>query len=96
MSDVLGTALPVVLGGCFLAASGYVLQKKSHVLNEIAVLSGGVAKRFYLSPLWIGGMICMIVSAGLVVASAPFLDQSKQAPLGAATLVFNSLLLRLF
>ncbi len=83
MSDVLGTAL--VLGGTFLAAAGYVLQKRAHT----HLAPGAALTR---SPVWLLGLACMIFSALLVVASSPFLDQSKQAPLGAATLVFNSLL----
>ncbi len=91
MSDALGTAL--VLGGTFLAALGYVLQKRAHLAREKALAAGGVAPPpLTRSPQWLGGLVCMIASALLVVASAPFLDQSKQAPLGAATLVFNSLL----
>ena len=34
----------------------------------------------------------MVASAGLAVASAPMIDQSKQAPLGAVTIVFSSIL----
>lgn len=86
MSDALGTAL--VLGGTFLAALGYVLQKRAHIASEAAVAPIPQFK----SAQWLAGLACMVVSALLVVASAPFLDQSKQAPLGAATLVFNSVL----
>ena len=90
MSDALGTAL--VLGGTFLAALGYVLQKRAHIASESAVAAGGPPIPQLKSAQWLAGLACMIVSALLVVASAPFLDQSKQAPLGAATLVFNSVL----
>lgn len=90
MSDALGTAL--VLTGTFLAALGYVLQKRAHLASEKAVAAGGAAVPSTRSPQWLAGLVCMVLSALLVVASAPFLDQSKQAPLGAATLVFNSLL----
>jgi uncharacterized membrane protein len=92
MSDALGTLL--VLSGCFLAASGYVLQKKGNMAwsAEPAVLR----KPIYCNRLWLGGLVCMVASALLVVASAPFLDQSKSAPLGAATLVFNTLFSTLF
>jgi hypothetical protein len=71
-----------VLLGCFLAALGYVLQKRGQLLT----VSGGSLWR---SPSWLGGLLCMGIASGLVVASAAFVDQSKSAPLGAATLVFN-------
>lgn len=92
MSDALGTLL--VLSGCFLAAAGYVLQKKGNV--AWAAEPAAIRKPIYCNRLWLLGLVCMVVSAGLVVASAPFLDQSKSAPLGAATLVFNTILSTLF
>jgi uncharacterized membrane protein len=88
MSDALGTVL--VLGGCFLAASGYVLQKKGNL--QWSGEHSALRKPIYFNRLWLAGLVCMVISALLVVASAPFLDQSKSAPLGAATLVFNTLL----
>jgi Magnesium transporter NIPA len=84
MSDVLGISLTLV--GTFLAALGYALQKKA--LTEI-----GTSKvRVYQNYKWLIGLVCMVVSALLVVASSTMLDQSKSAPLGAATLVFSSIL----
>jgi hypothetical protein len=88
MSDVLGTGL--VLAGCLTAAGGYVLQKKGNV--AWAAQLPALRRPIYCNPLWLAGLACMVTSALLVVASAPFLDQSKSAPLGAATLVFNTIL----
>ena len=88
MSDSLGTAL--VLAGCLTAAGGYVLQKKGNV--AWAAQPPALRRPLYCNALWLAGLVSMVVSALLVVASAPFLDQSKSAPLGAATLVFNTIL----
>jgi hypothetical protein len=87
MSDVLGVAL--VLGGCFCAALGYVLQKKG---NDVWQTLPEPRPALTRNLVWLSGLCCLILSSLLVVASAPFLDQSKSAPLGAATLVFNTLL----
>lgn len=87
MSDVLGVAL--VLGGCFCAALGYVLQKKG---NDAWAALPEPRPALTRNLTWLGGLVCLVLSSLLVVASAPFLDQSKSAPLGAATLVFNTLL----
>jgi len=92
MSDALGTFL--VLSGCFLAASAYVLQKKGNM--AVAALSPELRRPIFHNITWLCGLVCMILSASLVVASSPFLDQSKSAPLGAATLVFNTGLSSLF
>jgi acyl-CoA synthetase (AMP-forming)/AMP-acid ligase II len=88
MSDAIGTIL--VLSGCFLAASGYALQKRGNTQNDAQLAA--LRKPLWRNASWLAGLGCMIISALLVVASAPFLDQSKSAPLGAATLVFNTLL----
>lgn len=85
--DAIGYAL--TLSGTFLAALGYVLQKAAHNSHESA---HGRAGPLSHSPTWLAGLVCMVASAGLVVAASPFLDQSKSAPLGAATLVFNMVL----
>jgi hypothetical protein len=84
--DAVGYAL--TLAGTFLAAAGYVLQKAAHVANERALIPVPSWRQWR----WTLGLVCMIASAGLVVAASPFLNQSQSAPLGAATLVFNILL----
>ena len=86
MGDALG--IPLQLGACFFAALGYVLQKRAH-LRRIA---SGSKEPLWKSPVWLSGLLSMILSAGLAVGSSPLLDQSKQAPLGAVTIVFSSLL----
>ena len=86
--DVLGIGL--VLSGTFLSALGYVLQKRAHVANSR--LPERERRPLWRSVAWSLGLASMVASALLVVASAPFLDQSKAGTLGAATLVFNTVL----
>jgi drug/metabolite transporter (DMT)-like permease len=89
--DTIGISIQLV--STFLAALAYVLQKKAH----IRVSAGGIeswsdpANRKALV-LWRGGFALMVVCALLDLSTYPMLDLSKQAPLGAATLVFNSIL----
>lgn len=86
--EALGVALQLLAS--FAAAAGYVLQKAAHLENE----ARPAEKRLpvWRSFKWVLGLVFMFGSAGCAVASAPMLDQSKQATLGAATIVFNGLL----
>lgn len=86
MGDALGFTLTIA--GTFLAATGYVLQKWAHIESEKATEKLPSWKYWK----WSAGLVCMVISATLVVLASPYLDQSKSAPLGAATLVFNMLL----
>ena len=88
MADRDATGFALTIAGTFLAALGYVLQKAAHVENERAAVKAASWRNWK----WSVGLGCMVASATLVVLASPFLDQSKSAPLGAATLVFNMLL----
>ena len=82
-------SLQLLSSGC--SALGYVLQKAAHIDNER--VADPVARRpLYRSWKWLLGLLCMVVSAGAAVASAPLLNASVQATLGAATIVFNGVL----
>jgi len=87
--EVLGIALQLVSSGS--ASLGYILQKAHHVQNG---LIADAAKRtpVHRSWRWLSGLLCMVVSAGAAVGSAPLLNASVQATLGAATIVFNGVL----
>jgi len=89
--DILGLSIQTF--SCFLAALAFVLQKRAHV----RVSAAGVESWFApanLVALWIwrAGFVCMVVTAILDLITYPMIDLSKQAPMGALTLVFNSLL----
>ena len=100
--DARGTAL--VLLGTFLAALAYVLQKSAHasaqgpaVENSDRLLRAAPAPPaiappppLHSRPVWLCGILCMLLSGAAITASS--LDQTKQAALGAATLIFNAAL----
>ena len=87
--EVLGIALQLV--SCGSSSLGYILQKAHHVQNG---LIADAAKRtpVHRSWRWLLGLLCMVVGAGAAVISAPMLNASVQATLGAATIVFNGVL----
>lgn len=89
--DIIGISIQLV--STFLAALAYVLQKKAHIrfsTSGVDAWSAPANKAAYR--LWKIGFVLMVVCALLDLATYPMLDLSKQAPLGAATLVFNSIL----
>lgn len=101
--DIIGISIQIV--STFLAALAYVLQKKAHLRVQSAVASsGGETDAAAVSAAWAAranrgavfiwrwGFGLMILCALLDLSTYPMLDLSKQAPLGAATLVFNSIL----
>lgn len=92
--DAIGLSLQMV--STFLAALAYVLQKKAHVEIEacggLHVQPWGHAGSKKALWRWRVGFIVMIVCAVLDLLSYPLLDLSKQAPMGAVTLMWNTVL----
>ena len=93
-NDAIGISLQMV--STFLAALAYVLQKMAHVEIEGA---GGLAVQPWSHPAsarpkmrWRVGFVIMVVCAVLDLVSYPLLDLSKQAPMGAVTLMWNTVL----
>ena len=90
MGDREALGVTLQLTSAFAAALAYVLQKAAHLENE--KLDASLRVPLYKRWKWSLGLLFMVASAGCAVVSAPMLDQSKQATLGAATIVFNGVL----
>jgi hypothetical protein len=69
----------------FLAALGYVLQKRGQLLSA-------PKRSLWRSPSWLIGLLLLAACSGINIAAAAFVDQSKSSTLGAVTLVFNIIL----
>lgn len=89
--DLIGISIQLV--STFLAALAYVWQKKSHLRMALSGSdSWSSPENKSAQRLWRLGFGLMVIAACLDLATYPMLDLSKQAPLGAVTLVFNSIL----
>jgi len=89
--DILGICIQVV--SCFLTALAFVLQKRAHMrVSDAGVESWFAPANRIALWIWRLGFVFMVITAVLDLISYPMLDLSKQAPMGALTLVFNSVL----
>ncbi|CAK9032064.1 unnamed protein product [Durusdinium trenchii] len=70
----------------FLTALGITIQKSAHVQSKDA---------YYARPLWIFGVVSMIIGALLNMPALAFVPQTVVSILGSLTIVFNACLAKL-
>ena len=92
----------VCIFGCFLASVGLALQKVTHTRREKAKIKDSASLRdsldpsvedkpYYTEPVWVAGMMFIVVDAILDVLSYGLAPQSLLAPLASLTMVFNAI-----
>lgn len=81
------TGVLLSLAGCTLSNTGVNMQKLCHTKLAAAVAAGEVAKPFYLQPLWVGGLVSIVVGSIMDLVSFAFAPLSLLAPLGAMVCV---------
>lgn len=71
------------LGGCTLSNTGVNFQKMCHTKLAAQREAGIIPKPYYLQPLWVGGLLGIVIGSVMDLVSFAFASLSLLAPLGA-------------